>query len=753
MQPKVEIIKNEKFELASELVLFTGQSLFLTGKAGTGKTTFLKYIKEHCTKNMVVVAPTGVAAINAGGMTMHSFFQLPLQSFVPKDSFNLEQHPHVVTPSTMFSKLRLHENKRSIMRDLELLVIDEVSMVSPDMLDCVDLILRTIRKRYHEPFGGVQLLLIGDMYQLPPIVRDDTKEIMSAYYAGPYFYESWAIKKLALRKLQLDTIYRQSDPLFISLLNQIRMKQFTEHTLELLNGQYQPDFEPDPEEGYITLTTHNAKADRINQRYLENLHANKHSFIAEISGEFNEKAVPTEMEMELKVGAQVMFVRNDPTEEKRYYNGKIGWIKSMQVVDGEKKIVVKFNGEPDLTLERVIWENVRYAYNKEKDAVEQEVIGTFKQFPIRLAWAITIHKSQGLTFDKALIDAGDSFSAGQVYVALSRCRSLQGIVSKSRITPQAVITDETLSEYDQYDEDLDALRLLVDAEKEKYVRAQFKKVFALSKLVQFTEQWCESIPEKKLPNIVRDYAMAKEVVSGAQQLEQVVFKFYLQLDKILQGLHDRQCDLTVLDERVEKAISYFTLRLGEDILVPLQKHLMDLKYTAKVKQYIVGVETLYKAWRNKLDEINQVTFEGRRFNTDTVLWEKYRNEWQDDQAIKKEANKKTKKTKKPEKGDTYDVTYELLTAGHPLHEVADMRNLSVGTIESHLAALIEKGKIDIYDYYDKNIVDLIVETIEQKGSGLQGLTGIKSLLPDEISYGTIRAVVQYLRFKNAAMQE
>src|SRR6478609_829528 len=412
---------NPIFKIASDFIQHTNRSVFLTGKAGSGKTTFLKHIISNTRKNGVVVAPTGVAAINAGGVTMHSFFQLPFGPYIPgmQKRFNGVE---VSDSYSLFKNIRFSADKRELIRELELLVIDEVSMVRCDMLDAMDAILRYFRKS-DQPFGGVQVLYIGDMYQLPPVAKNEEWELLRDFYESPFFFHSQAVLNSPPLYIELKKIYRQSDQQFIELLNRIRNNEAQREDLQLLNKKFDNQFNPAAGENYITLCTHNYKADSVNAAELAKLKGTVHRFRGSITGEFSDKALPTEMELQLKEGAQIIFIKNDSDPLKRYYNGKLAIVKSL----GEDEIRVKFpDSGQELTIERETWRNVRYAYDREKESVEEEEIGSFSQFPIRLAWAITIHKSQGLTFQKAIIDAGASFTAGQVYVALSRCTSLEG---------------------------------------------------------------------------------------------------------------------------------------------------------------------------------------------------------------------------------------------------------------------------------------------------------------------------------------
>ena len=434
MQRGAEPLKNPELELAREFVLHTGCHLFLTGKAGTGKTTFLRTLEKETAKQMIITAPTGVAAINAGGVTLHSFFQLPFGPFVPGSE------AHESNRQRLF---RFSRDKLRIIRSLDLLVIDEISMVRADLLDAVDAVLRRLR-RSDLPFGGVQLLMIGDLHQLPPVVNQDEWAILQQYYASVYFFSSQALARTELISIELQHIYRQSDARFIHLLNQVRDNCLDGDAMKALNRRHVENFTPDPDQGYITLTTHNLTADSINHNRLNALPGKFASFTAEVSGEFPGHSFPTPANLILKQGAQVMFLRNDTSPDRRYFNGKIGKITTMS----NEEIRISCPGESDtIQVEPVEWENIKYTVDEKTKEIQTDVIGKFRQFPLKLAWAITIHKSQGLTFNKAIIEAGAAFAHGQVYVALSRCRTLDGMVLNSPLPARGIGADETILEF------------------------------------------------------------------------------------------------------------------------------------------------------------------------------------------------------------------------------------------------------------------------------------------------------------------
>lgn len=419
---------NEIFDLAYRFVTETSENIFITGKAGTGKTTFLKYLKENCSKNIIVAAPTGVAAINAGGVTLHSLFQLPFHPFLPTKNNKDE----------LLSKIRFNRQRQDLMRKMELLVIDEISMVRSDTMDAIDTILKSVRRKHDVPFGGVQLLCIGDLYQLPPVARREEWSILQEYYSSEFFFDSNVIKEQMPMLIELIKIYRQKEDSFVDMLNKVRNNKMNADDFDDLHLRFNPGFRPSIEEKYITLTSHNNQADQINHRELHKLTTKPVIYEAVIEDDFPENSYPAEGSLVLKTGAQVMFLKNDVVS-KRYFNGKIGIVKSLK----PDEIVVECDGT-DILVSQETWENSRYTLNRDDGKLQQETLGTFTQFPLRLAWAITIHKSQGLTFEKVMIDAGAAFSSGQVYVALSRCTSLDGIVLLSKIPATAIYSNENV---------------------------------------------------------------------------------------------------------------------------------------------------------------------------------------------------------------------------------------------------------------------------------------------------------------------
>ena len=560
---------NEESILAWNIIEKTSANLFLTGKAGTGKTTFLKRLKELSPKRMIVLAPTGIAAINAGGMTIHSFFQLPFSPYVPGTTFGSGEQKRY-----QFSKL-----KRNIIRSIDLLVIDEISMVRSDLLDAIDSVLRQYRKRHDLPFGGVQLLMIGDLQQLAPVVTPQEEHLLGQHYDTPFFFSSNALKQVGYLTVELKKIYRQQDEQFISLLNQIRENKASEETLQALNQRYIPNFVPPKEGNYIRLTTHNAPAQYINEQQLAALPAQSFSFTADIEGDFPETSYPADFKLTLKPGAQVMFIKNDP--QHRFYNGMIGEVIGVKTDENDSKIIVrsKDSGE-ELELEKMEWTNAKYTLNEKTKEIEETVEGKFMQYPLRLAWAITIHKSQGLTFEHAIIDASHSFTHGQTYVALSRCKTLEGMVLSEPLSRGAIISSQTVDAFSSQltaptQEQISSLEL-------QYIIYCISELFDFYSIRASYEHLMRCLVEffnDKYPRVVSEYQKLQVVLKS---LIAVSDKFRVQYTGMLARNPDvRQAEL---QDRIHKGAMYFLDKIG--ILIDLiRKSNLDTDNKVARKQF------------------------------------------------------------------------------------------------------------------------------------------------------------------------
>lgn len=541
----MEVEINSQFEQVLNFVNNTNKTVFLTGKAGTGKTTLLKHIRQNTFKQMAVVAPTGVAAINAGGSTIHSFFQFPFTPYIPSLKENGELNPAGRLPVLRYNKQRL-----SILRNLELLIVDEISMVRADLLDQIDITLRQTRKKWHLPFGGVQVLLIGDMYQLPPVVQQEEWSLLSKIYPTPYFFDSLVMRAQPAVYIELEKIYRQTEQDFVSLLNKVRNNLMDNDTLNQLNTYYKANITEKDYQENITLTTHNKKANEINSRNLEALRGKSQSFECKVEGNFHEKNFPAEKELILKPGARVMFLKNN--SEKGYYNGKIGIVTKLE----KDSVYVKCDEDGfETDVKREVWTNVSYKLDPTTKHIDEEVLGTFTQFPLRHAWAITIHKSQGLTFDKLIIDAADSFSAGQVYVALSRCRSLKGLILSSKIHAQSLLTDADIVRFASSRPDGNQLNDIYHSAKQGFILNTLTGLFDFSSILAF---------KSDLTGILQQYQdrfnSASEwstlLFPKLDALAEVSRKFVLQLNELSNGVQDFESDKQ-LQERIQKAALYF----------------------------------------------------------------------------------------------------------------------------------------------------------------------------------------------------
>ncbi len=542
--------QNNELRTAWDFVESTGRSIFLTGKAGTGKTTFLKTIMEHSRKRPIVVAPTGVAAINAGGVTIHSFFQLPFSPYVPG--------------AKVESKFDFGKEKRKIIASSDLLIIDEISMVRADLLDAIDAVLRRFRE-HGQPFGGMQLLMIGDLAQLTPVVTPEDERMLKPYYDTPYFFGSKALQQIDYVTIQLSHVYRQQDESFIALLNEIREGHPSTEALSKLNSRCQPTFIPRPEEPYIRLTTHNNLANFYNESELQKLPGRSYQYRAEVKGTFPEYSYPTAETLVLKEGAQVMFVKNDPSGEHNYYNGRIGRV--MEASDNRLTVYCEGDAEA-IEVEPLEWENMRYTLNEQTREIESEVQGTFKQLPLRLAWAITIHKSQGLTFDRAIIDASQSFAPGQVYVALSRCRTLEGLVLASPLEPRAVINDERVDSYiAQQESEAERSIQQLPALKQEYERYLLMQLFDFRAILSLEESMVRIFAEF----FYHSHASLKQLHDQTLfDLRQRVLEVAVKWQQKIQAMPIASLRDTDFLDRVKRSAEYFADQLRDILTKPIE---------------------------------------------------------------------------------------------------------------------------------------------------------------------------------------
>jgi ATP-dependent DNA helicase PIF1 len=564
---------NSIFDKVLSFIEYTNQNIFLTGKAGTGKTTLLKRIKEESTKNMVVIAPTGVAAMNAKGTTINSFFQLPPGSFFPGDISIENLQAGFISIKSMVSDLSFSREKMTLFKELELLIIDEVSMVRCDLLDVIDGILRSVRKN-NMPFGGVQLLLIGDLYQLPPVTKREDWAFLRSVYASPYFFDSHVIHHHPLLQIELTRVFRQTEPEFINILNDIRNNQISEAGLVLLNKRHDPAFKSTAELNPIIITSHNAEANVINKEKLEELSGPEYTFEGTIDGDFREYGVQAEQSLKLKEGAQVMFIKNDTGEDRKFFNGKIGKVKSVNT----SEIYISFPQEEDLLLEKTSWQSFEYKTDAEEVIVQQQV-GEFSQYPVKLAWAVTIHKSQGLTFDHAIIDAGKSFIAGQVYVALSRVRTLNGLILKSKITTDSLRSNTEVINYMNPVQE-DQLENLYLTAQEKYILQLVLNHFSLNSILLGIE------PITSNADVMS--SLSAEAKVSIVQIKKSVLDLMALSEKFqaqVKQLHTQSSfkDQNLLHQRIESALTYFTKEITLLLLNAVNKNIR-IKPKTKIQQ-------------------------------------------------------------------------------------------------------------------------------------------------------------------------
>ncbi|MDX6745789.1 helix-turn-helix domain-containing protein [Polaribacter sp. PL03] len=795
--------KNPELELALQFIDKTDRNIFVTGKAGTGKTTFLHQIKKESLKRMVIVAPTGVAAINAKGVTIHSFFQMPFGPILPDQIAN-----------TSNTQRKFNKTKIDIIKSLDLIIIDEISMVRADLLDGIDQVMRRYKNR-NKVFGGAQILMIGDLQQLAPVVRPNEWSILQQHYNTVYFFSSKAYQEANVVSIELKHIYRQKNEDFIKILNEIRTDTLSDESAKILNKNYNPSFSPTKEEGYITLTTHNNRANLINNSELNKLTNKSYFFKAEISGKFSENAFPNSEKLELKIGAQVMFIKNDSSSEKRYYNGKIGIITDIS----SEKVTVQCGNEIDeIVTEKETWSNISYSIDEESKAIKEEMIGAFTQIPLRLAWAITIHKSQGLTFERAIIDAEASFAHGQTYVALSRCTSLEGLVLKTPITSSAIINDKTVSVFNESVE---------ENHPDESILNESEKHFQLNLISELLDYQPFLYPISRLIDI---YYKNRTSIKGdvIDHLQTIKDDGVVALMKVSNGFKNQLAQFSEdnvlpenssqIQERFTKAVDYFVTQTKGNILKPLnaiqfstdnkavkkdfskqydslQEKLLEKLFALqkmnngfKVQDYL---KVRAKAVLQKSAPVKKKTVASKRDPTLALKLRELRDEISKDLGIphfqiftqetlyamcdelprtekellnivgmgktrvtkygepileaietycKQNGINNSNEQKKEDKKPTKQITFEMFKTGLSLKDIAKERSLTIGTIENHLANYIISGDIDVLELIKLERYKKIRNEIEEAGD-VKGLTALKEKVDAGITYMELKMVL------------
>lgn len=738
--------QNEELRLAWEFVENTGRSIFLTGKAGTGKTTFLRHVVENSSKRVIVVAPTGVAAVNAGGVTIHSFFQLPLTPYVPNTRIQ--------------AKYNFSDAKRKIIRSLDLLIIDEISMVRSDLLDAVNSVLQRFRGN-GRPFGGVQLLMIGDLQQLTPVVTPEEENILNEYYETPYFFGSKALGRIDYVTIELKTIFRQQDASFIGILNNIREGKVTDSDISQLNARCNPSFVPRSDEGYIRLTTHNFRADNYNRNELAKLNSSPYVFKAEIKGSFPEYSYPTDTALELKKGAQVMFMKNDHSTAHRYYNGRIGTVVS---VDDEGVKVLCPGDDREINVEPHVWENASYSINSVTKEVESKVQGTFRQLPLRLAWAITIHKSQGLTFDKVIIEADASFASGQVYVALSRCKSLDGIVLASPISPHNIFGDWRVKAYiDNQEVAAERSIRCLPMLKEEFYRAQLIELFSFGDIYKCQSRLSRLLSEyfsNQYPNLTKTHNSL--TISLKTDIESVSAKWL----SLMKGMSADELHGDAFLDRVRRGCDFFRKTLKNALEMPLRR-CKDVKSGNKeaMKRFDNGYSDMRLAYLTKLNLFHYISEKGfsttnyLKYKQLSVVYAMEGNEVKESAAnviadmvgaVKKAVGKTRKpkdaeKKKKEPKEKSDVISYRMFKdEGMSVEEIMKKRGFAESTIRGHITKFAVADKLPVSRLVSDDKLKIIRKAVDVVGTD-QGLTPIKEICPEDIRYDEIRVVVEYIK--------
>ena len=732
----------------------THRSIFLTGKAGTGKTTLLREIIQTTHKNTVVVAPTGIAALNAAGVTIHSMFQLPFGGFIPENKTpNFSDIVKFESKSTLVRHFKMSGLKKAVIRNMELLIIDEVSMLRADLLDAIDFMLQSVRKK-RMPFGGVQVLFIGDLLQLPPVIREEEWTVLKEYYKGKFFFHSHVIQQHPPLYIELSKIFRQTDDVFISILNNLRNNQISLEDLQNLNQYVQPNFDLKANKGFITLTTHNAKADAINAQALSDLHGEMKTYGPDIVGDFPEKIFPVEEKLQLKVGAQVMFVKNDLSFSKLYFNGKMGIVQSLS----DQEILVHFPEEQKtIEVEKYEWQNIRYTVNEMTKEIEEEVLGTFVHYPIKLAWAITVHKSQGLTFDKAAIDVSQVFLPGQAYVALSRLRSLNGLILLSPLRMNGISNDQEVMNYALNKANEEVLAHTLQNETKKFIHEYLRNAFDWTDLAQewrnhqFSYNEQSEVSEKS-----KHASWAKKNAEIVAEILEPSRKFLSQLNKLFS---EESLDISFVLERIQAAYDYFFLPL-DNLVYEIYWKLEEVQRIKKVKAFYdellvledIQTKAVMRLMKAKLlvqtvasgEEISKESLNSPNIkNYKSAKIENIQSKFRelnvtlidDEDDVIRYTSKKESKTKEPKKS-TFLITYELWQEKNSIREIAILRKLTTQTISSHLAKLIEIKAITISEVLPEDKMQELAKAFE--GYAEESLNPLKEKYGNTFSWDELK---------------
>ncbi|MEZ4721790.1 MAG: AAA family ATPase [Flavobacteriales bacterium] len=734
---------------AARFVNSTNANIFLTGQAGTGKTTFLRDLAQKTYKRFVIVAPTGIAALNAKGVTIHSQFLLPFGTFIPINdpSGSVSDTGGFYTQNTLVRKNPLNAVRRQVLRDLDLLIIDEVSMLRADVLDAIDFRLKHARRNYNQPFGGVQVLMIGDLFQLPPIVRDHEWSVMSQYYPSAWFFHAQALRQSGYVYIELDKIFRQQDDAFIRILNNLRNNTPTPEDIEELNSHFVPEKEREQLNEVVTLTTHNYKADQMNSAALEALPSSLFTYTAEVDGDFPESMYPVEERIELKVDAQIMFIKNDTTDGA-YFNGKLAKVVRLE----PDRITVKMAGESkNYVLKKERWENRKYVLDPDTKELEEDIIGSFTQYPIKLAWAITVHKSQGLTFDKAIIDVGQAFAPGQVYVALSRLRSLDGLILGTHINTNVISSDQQVAAYSKSKEQQAPLGDLLGRGQRQYLETLLIKTFDFSDIINQIGTFKQA---KESTMEFEDESMRQAMDLIREGLEKEVKNtqgFKSQLLRLL-----REDDRNKLMERIEKGSAYYSDLLRKSLRM-LLVHQTEVSKFSKTKTYLSSLEEVDALLMKKLYEVASLKYvsecilSGKEIERQESSEQLIADRKKMMEEVEKEVNENPKFTKlktgrkkkkkdgpslKMEKGETYKVTLALINEGMSLDDVAEKRGMSLSTVEGHAAKLITSGDLKLDRFMAPAVAQDIAKVLAEK----QTVTETHKHFKGKFSFGQIRMV-------------